>query len=62
MPTDKARREMEKRLMRPTETARVSISLDDYSALKETSGLLRSPANACRLLQPSINLNPGKAK
>lgn len=40
----------------------VMISLDDYEALEETAYLLRSPANAKRLVSALENLEKGKAK
>ena len=42
------------------EQAVVMVSLDDYKALEETSYLLRSPANARRLLASIDELNEGK--
>ena len=33
----------------------VMLSLEDFKALKETAYLLRTPANAKRLLSPSLN-------
>ena len=38
------------------------ISLEDYKALEETAYLLRSPANATRLLKSASQLNAGKGK
>ena len=38
----------------------VMLSLDDYKALEETSYLLRSPANARRLLASIAQLNVGQ--
>lgn len=38
----------------------VIVSLDDYEALKETAYLLRSPANARRLLASIDELESGK--
>jgi antitoxin YefM len=38
----------------------VMISLDDYEALEETAYLLRSPANAKRLLHSIEELKKGK--
>ena len=40
----------------------VMLSLDDYEALEETAYLLRSPANARRLLAAIENLMKGKGK
>jgi antitoxin YefM len=36
------------------------LSLDDYESLQETAYLLRSPANAKRLLASIESLNSGK--
>ncbi|PID76707.1 MAG: type II toxin-antitoxin system prevent-host-death family antitoxin [Deltaproteobacteria bacterium] len=38
----------------------IMISLEDFQALEETVYLLRSPANACRLLESITELNTGK--
>ncbi|MDH4328939.1 MAG: type II toxin-antitoxin system prevent-host-death family antitoxin [Nitrospira sp.] len=38
----------------------VMLSLEDYKALEETSHLLRTPANAKRLLSAVAQLNAGK--
>lgn len=38
----------------------VMLSLDDYKALEETAYLLRSPANARRLLSAAAQLAAGK--
>ena len=38
----------------------VMLSLDDYKALEETAYLLRTPANAKRLLSVVARLNAGK--
>jgi antitoxin YefM len=40
----------------------VMISLDEYEALEETAHLLRSPANARRLLAALHQLESGKGK
>ena len=40
----------------------VMISLEDYEALEETAYLLRSPANAKRLVSALENLEKGKAE
>ena len=40
----------------------VILSLEDYKALEETSYLLRSPANARRLLAATKQLANGKGK
>ena len=39
----------------------VMISLEDYEALEETAYLLRSPANAKRLISSLENLEKGNA-
>jgi len=39
----------------------VILSLDDYKALEETAYLLRTPANARRLLASIAQLNAGQA-
>ena len=39
----------------------VMLSLDDYKALEETAYLLRTPANARRLLSSIAQLNAGQA-
>ena len=38
----------------------IMISLDDYEALQETAYLLRSPANAKRLMSAIQSLDAGK--
>ncbi len=38
----------------------VMLSLEDYKALEETAHLLRTPANAKRLLAAATQLNTGK--
>ena len=38
----------------------VMLSLEDYKALEETAYLLRTPANARRLLAAMAQLNAGK--
>jgi antitoxin YefM len=38
----------------------VMLSLEDYKALEETAYLLRTPANATRLLSAAGQLNAGK--
>ena len=38
----------------------VMLSLEDYKALEETAYLLRTPANAKRLLGAAAQLNAGK--
>jgi len=47
-------------ITRNGEKAVVMISLEDYKALEETAYLLRSPANARRLLSSMAQLNAGK--
>jgi len=38
----------------------VMLSLEDYKSLEETAYLLRTPANAKRLLAAIVQLNEGK--
>ena len=45
---------------RKGEQAVVVLSLDDFKALEETAYLLRTPANAKRLLASIDSLNDGK--
>ena len=40
----------------------VMMSLEDYSALEETAYLLRSPANAARLLESIAELESGQGR
>jgi antitoxin YefM len=40
----------------------VMLSLDDYKALEETAYLLRTPANAKRLLAATGQLDAGKGR
>ena len=47
-------------ITRKREAAVVMLSLDDYQALEETAYLLRSPANARRLLESIAELEAGK--
>jgi antitoxin YefM len=47
-------------ITRTGEKAVVMLSLEDYKALEETAYLLRSPANARRLLSSMAQLNAGK--
>jgi antitoxin YefM len=47
-------------ITRNGEQAVVMLSLEDYKALEETAYLLRSPANARRLLGSIAQLNAGK--
>ncbi|MCU0769538.1 MAG: type II toxin-antitoxin system prevent-host-death family antitoxin [Burkholderiaceae bacterium] len=49
-------------ITRSGEPSVVMVSLDDYKALEETAYLLRSPANARRLLAAVIQLAEGKGK
>jgi antitoxin YefM len=49
-------------ITRNRETAVVMMSLEDYEALQETAHLLRSPANARRLLKSIRQLEAGKGK
>jgi len=46
-------------ITRNSEQAVVMLSLEDYSALAETAYLLRSPANARRLLESVAELEQG---
>ncbi len=46
-------------ITRNGEQSVVMLSLDDYNALEETAFLLRSPANAKRLLAAVAQLNAG---
>jgi antitoxin YefM len=47
-------------ITRNGEQSVVMLSLDDYKALEETAYLLRTPANARRLLAAAAQLNAGK--
>ncbi len=47
-------------ITRNGEQAVVMLSLEDYKALEETAYLLRTPANAKRLLSAVSQLNIGK--
>ena len=47
-------------ITRNGEQAVVMLSLEDYKALEETAYLLRSPANARRLLSSIAQLSAGK--
>lgn len=47
-------------ITRNRDQAVVMVSLDDYESLQETAYLLRSPANAKRLLDSIESLNKGK--
>ena len=47
-------------ITRKRESPVVMISLEDYQAMEETAYLLRSPANAVRLLESIAELEAGK--
>ena len=47
-------------ITRNGEQSVVMLSLEDYKALEETAYLLRTPANARRLLSAIAQLNAGK--
>jgi antitoxin YefM len=47
-------------ITRNGEQSVVMLSLEDYKALEETAYLLRTPANARRLLAAAASLNAGK--
>jgi antitoxin YefM len=47
-------------ITRNGEQSVVMLSLEDYQSLEETAYLLRSPANASRLLDSINQLNAGK--
>ena len=47
-------------ITRNGQQAVVMLSLEDYKALEETAYLLRSPANARRLLSSITQLNAGQ--
>ena len=47
-------------ITRNGEQSVVMLSLEDYNALEETAYLLRSPANARRLIAAVTELNAGK--
>jgi antitoxin YefM len=49
-------------ITRNGEQSVVMLSLEDYKALEETAYLLRSPANAKRLIAAMEQLNAGKGK
>jgi antitoxin YefM len=49
-------------ITRSGEPAVVMVSLEDYQSLEETAYLLRSPANAKRLLTAIEQLNAGRGK
>lgn len=47
-------------ITRNGEQSVVMLSLEDYKALEETAYLLRTPANAKRILSAAMQLNAGK--
>ncbi len=47
-------------ITRNGEQSVVMLSLEDYKALEETAYLLRTPANAKRLLSAAAQLNAGQ--
>ena len=47
-------------ITRKRETPVVMISMEDYAAMEETNYLLRSPANARRLMESISELEAGK--
>lgn len=49
-------------ITRNGEQSVVMLSLDDYQALEETAFLLRTPANAARLLASIQQLEAGKGQ
>lgn len=49
-------------ITRNCDQAVVMLSLEDYKALEETAYLLRSPANARRLLSSILQLETGKGR
>lgn len=49
-------------ITRNGEQAVVMLSLEDYKALEETAYLLRTPANAKRLLAATTQLAAGKGR
>jgi antitoxin YefM len=49
-------------ITRNGEQSVVMLSLEDYQALEETAYLLRSPANARRLLAATAQLTAGRGK
>ena len=49
-------------ITRNREQAVVMISLEDYKAMEETAYLLRSPANASRLLESIAELERGQGQ
>jgi len=49
-------------ITRKSESPAVMISLEDYEAMEETTYLLRSPANARKLLESIAELEDGGGK
>ncbi|WP_085317781.1 type II toxin-antitoxin system Phd/YefM family antitoxin [Derxia lacustris] len=49
-------------ITRNSQQSVVMLSLEDYKALEETAHLLRTPANAQRLLDAIAQLNSGKGQ
>lgn len=49
-------------ITRNREQAVVMISLEDYKAMEETAYLLRTPANASRLLESIAELESGQGQ
>jgi antitoxin YefM len=49
-------------ITRKRDQAVVMLSLDDYNALEETAYLIRSPANARRLLASIKSMEQGRGK
>jgi antitoxin YefM len=49
-------------ITRNSEQSVVMLSLEDYNALEETAYLLRSPANARRLLSAMKQLSEGRGQ
>lgn len=49
-------------ITRNGEAAAVLLSIEEYRALEETAYLLRSPANAQRLLESIVQLESGEGK
>lgn len=47
-------------ITRKSEAAVVMLSLEDYQSMEETAYLLRSPANARRLLESMAEVETGK--
>ena len=57
---EEVRNGREKIITRNGEQSVVMLSLEDYKALEETAYLLRTPANARRLLAAAAQLNAGQ--